>query len=191
MNPKIDAFLDEADKWRDEMTILRSIMLDFGLDEELKWGLPCYTLEGSNVAIIQNFKAQCALMFFKGALLKDPDGMLEKPGPNSRAARRMMFSSLGEVAKMENRLRAFVAEAIAVERAGLKVHSKKGFEPIPDELEESFGEVPGLKKAFEALTPGRQRAYILHFSGAKQSKTRRSRIEKCVPKILDGKGLRD
>lgn len=143
------------------------------------------------MAIIQGFKEQCAFMFFKGALLKDPEALLERPGANSRVARRMVFSSVGEVVEMEDRLRAFIADAIEIEKAGLKVEAKKGPEPLPDELEDMFGDVPGLKKAFEALTPGRQRAYILHFSGAKQSKTRRSRIEKCVPRILAGKGLRD
>jgi len=191
MNPKVDKFLGRAKKWRAEMAKLRSIALDCGLGEELKWGKPCYTFEQSNVGIIQPFKDQCAFMFFKGALLKDPDGLLEKPGANSRAARRMMFVSLDEVAEKEDRLRAFIADAIAVEKAGLKVAARERPDPLPAELEEMFTEVGRLRKAFGALTPGRQRAYLLHFSGAKQSKTRRSRIEKCVPRILDGKGLRD
>jgi uncharacterized protein YdeI (YjbR/CyaY-like superfamily) len=143
------------------------------------------------VAIIQGFKEQCAFMFFKGALLQDPEGLLERPGANSHAARRMVFSRDGEVAGMEDRLRAFIAGAIEIEKAGLKVEEKRGSELLPEELEEMFGEVPGLKDAFRALTPGRQRAYILHFSGAKQTRTRRSRIEKCVPRILAGRGLRD
>jgi uncharacterized protein YdeI (YjbR/CyaY-like superfamily) len=191
MSTKVDAFLARATQWRDEMEKLRSIALDCGLGEELKWGKPCYTFDGANVAIVQPFKERCALMFFKGALLKDPDGLLERPGKNSHAARRMMFADIDEVIEMEDRLRAFVAQAIEAEKAGLEVEAKKSPEPIPDELVEMFAEVSGLKEAFEALTPGRRRAYILHFSGAKQSKTRRSRIEKCVPRILSGKGLRD
>lgn len=190
-NPRVDRFLQRAKPWREAMEKLRSIALDCGLDEELKWGQPCYTFEQSNVAILQGFKEWCALMFFKGALLRDPDGLLERPGRNSQAARRMTFSSVGEVLEKEGPLRAFVAEAIEVEKAGLKVEKKKNPEPVPDELEEMFGVVPGLEEAFEALTPGRQRAYVLHFSRAKQSKTRRSRIEKCVPRILDGRGLND
>ena len=190
-NPKVDAYLERAKRWRDETEKLRSIALDCGLGEELKWGKPCYTFEQSNVAIIQGFKERCALMFFKGALLKDPQGLLEKPGASSHVARRMVFSSVAEVVEKERRLRAFIAEAIGVERAGLKVDVKKNREPLPVELEEMFEDVSGLNEAFRALTPGRQRAYVLHFSGAKQSKTRRSRIEKCVPRILDGRGLHD
>ena len=167
------------------------ISLTGGLSEELKWNKPCYTYNDNNVAIIQPFKERCALMFFKGALLKDPDGLLELPGENSNAARRMVFSSVGEVAEMEARLRDFVAQAIEIEKAGLKVEVQKKPEPLLEELEAKFKEIPELKKAFGALTPGRQRAYMLHFSGAKQSTTRRSRIEKCVPRILGGKGLND
>lgn len=190
-NPKIDRFLERAKQWREEMEKLRWIALDCGLGEELKWGKPCYTFKQGNVAIIQGFKEQCAFMFFKGALLQDAEGLLERPGANSHVARRMVFSSVGDVVEMEGRLRAFIADAIEIEKAGLEVEVKRSPEPLPDELEEMFGDVPGLKKTFGALTPGRQRAYILHFSGAKQSKTRRSRIEKCVPRILDGRGLRD
>lgn len=191
MNPKIDSFLRDATKWREEMERLRAIALDCGLSEELKWGKPCYTVNQGNVAIIQPFKEQCAFMFFKGALLNDPEGLLKRPGQNSRAARRLMFSSVDQVARMEPRLRAFIAEAIKVENAGLKVQGKKNPEPMPDELGEMFEKMSGLKEAFEALTRGRKRAYILHFSGAQQSKTRMSRIEKCVPRILDGRGLND
>ena len=191
MNPKIDRFLDRAKKWREEMEKLRRIALECGLREELKWGKPCYTFEQGNVAIIQAFKEQCAFMFFKGSLLKDPDGLLERPGKNSHVARRMVFTNVGEVVEMEGPLRGFIAEAIELEKAGLKVEVKKSPEPIPDELDAMFGEVSGLERAFGALTPGRQRAYILHFSSAKQSRTRKSRIEKCVPRILDGRGLND
>lgn len=190
-NLKVDAFLESAKEWRAEMERLRWIALDCGLNEELKWRLPCYTYEQSNVAIIQNFKEKCALMFFKGALLTDAEGLLEKPGKNSRVGRRLVFSSVDEVDEMEDRIRDFIAQAIEIEKAGLEVELDTKPEPVPHELKETFEETPGLKKAFEALTPGRQRGYILHISGAKQSKTRRSRIEKCVPRILDGKGLRD
>jgi uncharacterized protein YdeI (YjbR/CyaY-like superfamily) len=183
--------LESAKKWREEMEKLRWIARDCGLGEELKWGKPCYTFKRSNVAIIQGFKEQCAFMFFKGALLKDPEGLLERAGQNSHVARRMVFSSVAEVVEMEGRLRSFIAVAIEAEKAGLKVEVKKNPEPLPDELKAMFREVSGLKKAFGTLTPGRQRAYILHFSSAKQSKTRRSRIEKCVPRILDGRGLSD
>jgi uncharacterized protein YdeI (YjbR/CyaY-like superfamily) len=191
MNAKVDAFLRGAEKWRDEMEALRSVALDCGLSEELKWGKPCYSFKKGNVAIIQPFKDRCALMFFKGALLNDPDGVLEKPGQDSHAARRMMFSTVEEVVRMGPRLRVFIAEAIEVESAGLKVPGRKESAPIPDELVEMYGKVSGLEEAFGALTPGRQRAYILHFTNAKQAKTRTSRIEKCVQRILEGKGLND
>lgn len=191
MNQKIDAFLNNATKWRKEMERLRAIALDCGLNEELKWGKPCYTVNHGNVAIIQPFKTQCAFMFFKGVFLNDPEGLLEKPGQNSQAARRVMFSSVDQIVRTEPQVRVFIAEAIKAENAGLKVKKKTRPEPIPDELKEMFGKVSGLKEAFETLTPGRKRAYILHFSNAKQPKTRLSRIEKCVPRILDGNGLND
>lgn len=191
MNAKVDEFLKNAEKWREEMAALRSIALDCDLSEELKWGKPCYSFNKGNIAVIQPFKDRCAFMFFKGALLNDPECLLERPGPNSHAARRMMFSSADEVVRMGPRLRAFIAEAIEVESAGLKVQGRKDPEPIPDELLEMFDQVPGLEEAFGALTPGRQRAYILNFSSAKQVRTRTSRIEKCVPRILEGKGLND
>lgn len=173
------------------MEKLRTIAIDSGLDEELKWGKPCYTIKQGNVAIIQPFKERCAFMFFKGALLKDPRTLLEKPGRNSHAARRMMFADVDQVARMERPLQGFIAEAIRLENAGLKVQGKQNPEPVPNELSEMFGKVSGLRQAFEALTPGRQRAYILHFTSARQSKTRISRIEKCAPRILAGKGLND
>jgi len=191
MNPKIDAYLKRAKQWRREMEALRAIALDCGLGEELKWGKPCYTFQRSNVAIIQGFRERCAFMFFKGALLKDTDGLLEPPGKNSHVARRMVFSSVDEVTAREKRIRDFIAQAIAAEESGRRVKVKKNPEPVPAELEAMFEEVPGLKQAFGALTPGRQRAYILHFSGAKRSTTRRSRIEKCISRILEGKGLND
>jgi uncharacterized protein YdeI (YjbR/CyaY-like superfamily) len=188
MNPKIDAFLESATKWREEMEELRAIALDSGLSEELKWGKPCFTDRRSNVAIIQPFKEQCAFMFFQGALLSDPEGLLESPGPNSQAGRRMTFTSVGEIHRMESRLRAFIIEAIKVEQAGLKLPRERDSVPLPQELQQMFHEVSGLKKAFESLTPGRQRAYLLYFSTAKRSETRTSRIEKCIPRMLAGKG---
>lgn len=191
MNAKVEAFLKDAKKWREEMKALRSIALDCGLSEELKWNKPCYSFRKGNVAIIQPFKDRCAFMFFKGALLSDPDGLLERPGRNSHAARRMMFSNAEEVVRMGPRLREFIAGAIEVEKAGLRVPERKEPAPIPEELVAMYEKVPGLEEAFGALTPGRQRGYLLHFSSAKQARTRTSRIEKCVPQILEGKGLHD
>lgn len=187
----VDRFLNEADRWQTEMAMLRDIALACGLEEHIKWGLPCYTFEGSNVAIIQPFKETCALMFFKGVLLDDPENLLDRPGKNSHAARRMDFSDEGQVAAMDETLRAFIAQAIDVEKRGVEVPPREEREAVPEELEQAFDEVPGLEDAFSDLTPGRQRGYILHFSSAKQASTRRSRIEKCVPKIMDSKGLRE
>lgn len=190
-NPKIDAYLKGAGKWREEMEALRSIALDCGLSEELKWGKPCYSFKDGNVAIIQPFKDRCAFMFFKGALLNDPDGLLERPGPNSHAARRMMFSAVEDVDRIEPRLRALIAKAIEAESAGMRVPERQVSVPVPEELVQMYEKVPGLEEAFGALTPGRQRGYILHFTSAKQARTRTSRIEKCLPRILEGKGLHD
>ncbi len=191
LDAKIEKYLTGQTEWREAMERLRSIALDCGLVEELRWGKPCYQFNGANVAIIQGFKDKCAFMFFKGGLLKDPDELLKRPGKNSHVGRRLEFSTVDEVVQVEDCVRSFISEAIAAEEAGLEVEVPPNPEPPPEELIEIFGEIAGLKEAFEALTPGRRRAYILHFSGAKQSKTRRSRIEKCVPKIMDGKGLRD
>ena len=191
MDRSVDTYLAKAVTWRDEMGRLRSIALDCGLSESLKWGKPCYGIAAGSVAIIQPFKARCGFMFFKGALLDDPDGFLEAPGPNSRAARRMMFDSVEAVDRMAPDLRAFIEQAVRVEQAGLRVEVRRAPEPVPDELVAMFDTVPGLKTAFEALTPGRQRGYLLHFSGAKQSKTRTARIEKHVPRILEGRGIHD
>lgn len=192
MNPKVDAFLSKAKKWREEMEMLREICLDSQLTEELKWGQPCYTFQGSNVTIIGAFKEHCALSFFKGALLKDPDGILVSPGENTRAVRMIKFTDVQQIAEMEPIVKAYINEAIEVERAGLKVDFKKDAEiPFPEELLAKLDENPALKAAFEALTPGRQRAYVLYFSSAKQSKTRVARIERHTPRILDGKGLND
>lgn len=192
MNPKVDQFLRKAEKWQDEMERLRTINLDCGLTEEFKWGVPCYTFENRNVVLIHGFKEYCALLFFKGALLNDADGILIQQTENVQAARQIRFTNLQEINKLEPILRTYIYEAIEVERVGLKVNFKKTSEfGIPEEFQNKLDAKPALKTAFEALTPGRQRAYILHFSAPKQSKTRVSRIEKCIPKILNGKGLND
>jgi len=190
-NPAVAAYLRKVKKWREEFGKLRMIILGCGLTEELKWGKPCYTFRGSNIVILQGFKESCALLFAKGALLKDPEGILEKPGENTQAARRIPFTNVGEIAGMEPILKAYIDEAIGAEKTGLKVDFKRNPEPAPEELQNKLDEIPSLKAAFSALTPGRQRAYILYFSAAKQSKTRESRVEKCMPQILGGKGLND
>jgi len=192
MNPKIDAYLSKAEKWQDESREMRRILLDSQLTEELKWGKPCYTLEKRNVAIIQGFKEYCAMMFFKGALLEDKEGLLIRPGKHTQAGRQIRFTNVREIVGMEAILKTYIQEAIEVERSGRKVKLKEtsDFE-IPDEFQAKLDEMPALKDAFRALTPGRQRAYIFYFSSAKQSKTRQSRVEKCIPKILAGKGLND
>ena len=189
MNPKVDGYLRKAKKWQEEMKKLRRISLDCGLTEELKWGKPCYTFQKSNIVIIQGFKEFCALLFCKGALLNDPNGILKKFG--WQAARRIPFTNFREIVEMESILKAYIREAIKAEKAGLKVTLKKNPEPIPEELQNKLDEIPALKTAFDALTPGRQRGYILYFSGAKQSKTRESRVEKWMQQILNGKGLND
>ena len=192
MNPKVDAYLSKAEKWQDESRELRRILLDCQLTEELKWGKPCYTLGKGNVAIIQGFKDYCAIMFFKGALLEDKEGLLIRPGKHTQAGRQIRFTSVQEITGMEAILKAYVHEAVEVERAGRQVKLKEtsDFE-IPEEFQAKLDEMPVLKDAFKALTPGRQRAYIFHFSSAKQSKTRQSRVEKCISRILEGKGLND
>ena len=191
MNPKVDEYLSEAEKWQEEFEKLRRIILGCQLTEELKWGKPCYTFQKSNIVIIQGFKEFCALLFCKGALLNDANGILKKPGENTQAARRIPFTNVREIVEMEPILKAYIHEAIEAEKAGLKVTFKKNPEPIPKELRNKLDEIPALKTAFDALTPGRQRGYILYFSAPKQSKTRESRIEKCMPQILNGKGLND
>jgi uncharacterized protein YdeI (YjbR/CyaY-like superfamily) len=192
MNPKVDAYLSKAKEWQEEFERLRMIILDCGLTEELKWGKPCYTFQKSNIVIIQGFKHYCALMFFKGALLKDANGILIKPGENTQAGRQIRFTNPREIVEMEPILKTYIHEAIEVERVGLKVSFKPTTEfKIPDEFQDKLDELPALKAAFDALTPGRQRAYILYFSQPKQSKTRKSRIEKYMQQILDGKGLND
>lgn len=192
MNPKVDEFIDRAGKWRDEFRALRGIALGCGLNEELKWRQPCYTLDGKNVLILGGFKEYCGLMFFKGALLADPKNVLIRPGEHTQAARQMRFTSVQEIIGSKPLITKYIREAIEVERAGLQVELKSTSEyEVPDELQQVFDENTKFRSAFEALTPGRQRAYILHFSQAKQSKTRRARIEKHRQRILDGKGLQD
>lgn len=191
-NPKVDAYLERAKQWQEEMTKLRSIVLDCGVTEELKWGCPCYTFNDNNVVLIHAFKEYCALLFMKGALLKDEEGILVQQTKNVQSGRQIRFTSLQQVTKMKAIIKAYVEEAIAVEQAGLKVEFKDTGEfDFPDEFQAKIDEMPELQAAFEALTPGRQRGYLLHFSGAKQSKTRADRIEKCVQHIMNGKGLND
>jgi len=190
-NPKVDFFFRKG-KWQEEFEKLRKICLESDLIEELKWGCPCYTFQKRNIVLIHGFKEYCALLFFKGALLKDDKGILIQQTKNVQAARQIRFRSLREVVKMRPVLKAYIKEAVAVETAGLKVDFKKTVEfPIPAEFQNKLNENPALKTSFKALTPGRQRAYILYFSSPKQTKTRESRVEKCVPQILVGKGLND
>lgn len=192
MNPKVDEYLSKAEKWQQEMEKLRLILLDCQLTEELKWGKPCYTFQSSNLVILYGLKECCGPGFFKGALLNDADGILVKPGENSQAVRLIKFTSVQEIAEMEPILKTYINEAIEVEKAGLKVDFKEKNELVfPEEFQNRLDEDRALKTAFDALTPGRQRAYNLYFSGAKQSKTRASRIEECMQKILNGKGLND
>jgi uncharacterized protein YdeI (YjbR/CyaY-like superfamily) len=191
-SPKVDGFLRKAKKWQQEFEELRRIILECGLSEELKWGKPSYTLQESNIVLIHGFKAYCALLFFKGALLKDPNGILVQQTENVQAARQIRFTNVREIVKLEPVLKAYVHEAIEVEKAGLEVTYKKTSEfKSPEEFQTKLNENPALKKAFYALTPGRQRGYLLYFSGAKQSQTREARVKKCMPQILKGKGLDD
>lgn len=191
-NPKVDAYLVKAKSWQKEFGKLRKILLACGLTEDLKWGKPCYTYQNGNVAILQGFKDKCALMFFKGAVLKDPKGILERPGENSQTARRIPFTGVEQIARLEPAIKACIKDAIRAEKSGKKVKLKNITEhKIPEEFLIKLKQNAALKDAFRALTPGRQRAYLIHFSSAKQSKTRESRIEKCMPKILNGRGLND
>jgi uncharacterized protein YdeI (YjbR/CyaY-like superfamily) len=192
MSPKVDAFLKRQDKWREEFEKLREIILDTGLTEDLKWGQPCYALDGKNVVLMHGFKEYCALLFHKGALLQDPKGVLIQQTKNVQSARQIRFTSVKEVTKLEKTVKAYVREAIEIERAGLKVVRKKTEDyELPEEFESKLGASKKLKAAFLALTPGRQRAYIFHFSQPKLSKTRAARVEKHVPRILEGLGLDD
>jgi uncharacterized protein YdeI (YjbR/CyaY-like superfamily) len=191
-NPKVDFYFSKSEKWQEEVKKLRMIVLDCQLTEELKWGVPCYTFQNSNIVLIHEFKEYCALLFVNGALLKDANGILIQQTENSQAARQVRFTNLQEIVEQETILKAYIAEAIELEKAGSKVNFKKTTEfTIPEEFQHKLSETPALKTAFEALTPGRQRAYLLYFSAPKQSQTRESRIEKCLPQILNGKGLND
>lgn len=191
MNPDVEIYLNKARQWQDELVTLRTIVVDTPLIEEFKWRVPCYTFQKKNIVLIGAFKDNCVLSFFKGALLKDPLDILTKPGENTQAARVLRFTSLQEIIELEPVLKAYIEEAIEVEQAGLKVDVKKAAEPVPAEFQKKLDESPALQTAFEALTPGRQRAYLMHFSAAKQSKTRETRVEKYIPQILAGKGIND
>lgn len=191
-NPNVDFFFNENSKWQEAYNTLRAIVLGCGLTEELKWGCPCYTLENSNVVLIHGFKEYAALLFMKGALLKDDKGILVQQTENVQAARQIRFTSANEIVKLKATIKACIKQAIEVEKAGLKVELKKPAEfKMAEEFRIALRDMPELKTAFYKLTPGRQRAYLLHFSSAKQAKTREARIEKCVPQILKGKGLED
>ncbi|HVW61677.1 MAG TPA: YdeI family protein [Puia sp.] len=192
MNPKVDFFFDKAGQWQKEFEQLRTIVLDCGLTEELKWGQPCYSLQKGNIVLIHGFKEYCALLFFKGALLKDTHGILIQQTENVQSARQVRFTNLRQIVRMEAILRTYIYEAIEVERAGLKVKLKKTKEfPVAEEFQSKLDKLPALKAAFYALTPGRQRGYLLHFSQPKLSKTREARVKKYIPQILKGKGLND
>jgi uncharacterized protein YdeI (YjbR/CyaY-like superfamily) len=192
MNPKVDFFFTKAKNWQEEFEKLRTIVLDCGLTEELKWGVPCYTFQKRNIVLMHGFKEYCALLFFKGALLSDANGILVQQTENVQSARQIRFTNVKEIAKLAPILKAYIYEAIEVEKAGLKVNLKKTAEyAIPEEFQKKLDKMPALKTAFEALTPGRQRAYILHFSAPKQAKTREARVEKHIQQILEGRGLND
>ena len=191
-NRKVDFFFNKARKWQEEFTKLRTIVLGCGLTEELKWGKPCYTFRQSNVVLIHGFKEYCALLFMKGALLKDAKGILVQQTENVQAARQIRFTNVREIVKIEPILKAYIKEAIEVQKAGLEINYKETSEfNVPEEFHNRLDAIPALRTAFGALTPGRQRGYLLYFSAAKQSKTRESRIEKCIPQILSGKGIDD
>lgn len=192
MNPKVDWYFTKAKKWQEEIKQLRNIILDCDLIEELKWGCPCYTFENSNIVLIHTFKDYCALLFFKGAIMKDPKKILIQQTENVQAARQIRFTSLSEIIKLEKSLKAYVYEAVKVETSGAKVEFKQTKEfNMPEEFQQKLNKNKVLKKAFESLTPGRQRGYLLYFGSAKQAKTREARVEKYIPQILKGKGLED
>ncbi|MBZ4188124.1 YdeI/OmpD-associated family protein [Niabella beijingensis] len=191
MNPKVDFYFDKG-KWQEEIKLLRKIVLDCGLTEELKWGCPCYVFEDRNIVLIHVFKEYCALLLFKGALLQDPEGILIQQTENVQSARQIRFANTREITSQAAAIKSYIYEAVEVERAGLKVPLKKTRDyAIPEEFQKQLNKSSALKKAFETLTPGRQRAYLFYFSQAKQSKTREERVEKYIPKILEGKGLED
>ena len=191
-NPAVDAWAARAKAWHDEIGRLRAILLASGMDEEFKWGKPCYTRAGSNIVLIMPLKETCALLFTKGALMKDPKGLLVQPGENSQSARQMRFTSLAQVVKLEKTLKGYLQDAMAVEAAGLKVAFRNSTDLIyPKEFQDRLARDSALREAFRALTPGRQRQYHLHFTGAKQSVTRQARVEKAIPLIMEGVGLND
>ncbi|MGA2651259.1 MAG: DUF1801 domain-containing protein [Terracidiphilus sp.] len=191
-NPKVDAFIADAKKWQHELVKLREILLDSELTEEFKWSQPCYTLQGKNVIVISGMKETCAFAFFKGVLLKDAYGVLTAPGKHSQSTRWIKFTSVREIAEMKAVLKAYIREAIEVEKSGVKLKLKKTSDlNVPEELQVMLDEFPNFKAAFDSLTPGRQRAYIYHFSAPKQAKTREARVQKLMPHILEGKGLLD
>jgi uncharacterized protein YdeI (YjbR/CyaY-like superfamily) len=191
-NPNVDILIQKSRQWQEEFSKLRSILLEFPMTEEVKWGVPCYTLGKSNVVLIHGFKEYCALLFFKGVLLKDPEGILIRQTENVQSSRQLRFSGMKDILKQEKAIRKLVAEAIEAEKAGMKVEFRKTREySVPEEFQSRLEADPELKKAFDALTPGRQRAYLLFFTAPKQAKTRVARVEKCVPAILRGKGLLD
>ena len=192
MNPKVDWYFEKNKAWQKEIEKIRLLVLEACLSEELKWGVPCYNLENKNIVLIHIFKEYCALLFFKGALIKDPEKILVQQTENVQAARQMRFKNLKEIAALEYKIKSFILEAIEIEKAGLKVPLKKTVEyEIPEEFQIILAEIPGLEKAFAALTPGRQRGYLLFFSAPKQSKTRFTRIENAVESIFNGKGIND
>jgi uncharacterized protein YdeI (YjbR/CyaY-like superfamily) len=192
MNPKVDFYFNKSEKWQEEIKKLRTILLGCPLTEELKWGVPCYTFQNSNIVLIHVFKEYCAVLFVKGALLKDPNGILVQQTENVQAARQIRFTNIREIVELESILKAYISEAIEAEKAGLKVDFKKTTQfSMPEEFINQLEAVAGLQDAFDALTPGRQRGYLLYFSAPKQSKTREARIEKCIPQILKGMGLND
>ena len=191
-NPAVDAWVAKAKAWRDEIGRLRAILLASGMAEDFKWGKPCYTHAGSNIVLIMPLKETCALLFTKGALMQDPKGILVQPGENSQSARQVRFTSLAEIVKLEKSLKTYLKDAMAVEAAGLKVALRKSADLVyPKEFQDRLDRDSALREAFHALTPGRQRQYHLHFTGAKQAATRASRVEKAIPLILDGIGLDD
>ena len=192
MNPKVNWFFDKSTKWQDAYQELRDIVLSLDLTEELKWGCPCYTYDKNNVVLIHGFKDYCALLFMKGAIMKDRKNILVQQTENVQSARQIRFTNLNEIVKQKSVIKSYIKNAIEVEKSGVKIEMKKTTEyKIPDEFQTALNEMTELKTAFYKLTPGRQRGYLLHFSSAKQSKTRNERIEKYIPKILDGKGLDD
>ena len=192
MNPKVDWYFDKNERWQKEIKKMRTIALDCDLVEELKWGCPCYTFEKNNIVLIHVFKEYCAFLFFKGALLKDPKGILIQQTENVQSARQIRFTNIREIVKLEKTIKTYIYEAAKVEAAGLKVDFKKTSDfKVPEEFQKKLDKNKKLKTAFEALTPGRQRAYLFYFSSAKQSKTREERVEKYMPQILKGKGLED